>query len=120
MPNRGRYVFLTMLWFPTTLVGLGLAGCGGPTMHSIEGKVVYKDGTPMPGKGQVLFNPVDPGKNTSARGEINEDGTFRMGTLAENDGVHEGRYRIAVVPAPPRNPDRSEDAGETLGETWLT
>jgi hypothetical protein len=39
----------------------------------------------------------------SARGIIKEDGTFKMGTHQDADGVLEGAYRVAIVPTPPRS-----------------
>ena len=42
----------------------------GPTFHPVEGKVVFKDGSPLPG-GLVVFSPVDPGgKSGAPRGFI--------------------------------------------------
>ena len=42
----------------------------------------------------------------SARGIIQPDGSFRMGTFKDTDGAPEGRYRVAVLPIPPRNLNR--------------
>jgi hypothetical protein len=69
----------------------------------VVGKVVYPDGSPVPG-GTVVFQPADGDTQPSARGEIQPDGTFRLGTQAPEDGAPPGKYRVAVLP-----PHRSEE-----------
>ena len=49
-------------WYrlPTALAGLflaGVVGCGNPNIHPVEGKVLFKDGTPLT-EGTVVFEPV--------------------------------------------------------------
>jgi hypothetical protein len=87
-----------------TLVLAGAAGCGS-RMYPVQGKVVFKDGRPLPG-GQVIFEPEDKEAKFSARGDIQADGTFRMGTHTDDDGVPAGTYRAVVMPKPPPNPDQ--------------
>jgi len=67
--------------------------------------VIYKDGSDVEvlAKGYVLFDPVEVAEGTvksSARGIIKEDGSFRMSTSREGDGVKPGKYRVAVAPPP--------------------
>lgn len=81
----------------------GAAGCGSK-MYPVQGKVVFKDGRPLAG-GQVIFEPQDNEAKFSVRGDIQADGTFRMGTHTDDDGVPAGTYRAAVIPKPPPNPD---------------
>ena len=83
---------------------LFLAGCG--DTHPVSGKITYADGTPMPGGGQITFNPTDPATKVSARGIIQPDGTFKMGTHADTDGVPLGTYKVSIQPTPPKNPNR--------------
>jgi hypothetical protein len=85
------------------VAAFSLAGCGGVKLHPVEGIITYADGTPMPGGGYITFTPVDEDLKFSARGIIQEDGTFKMGTHKEGDGVPEGTYRVAIVPTPPRS-----------------
>jgi hypothetical protein len=85
---------------------LGMAGCGGRRLYPVEGRVTFKNGAAYTGGGQVFFEPADKVATGSARGTLQPDGTFRMGTYQDADGVHEGRYRVAVVPPPPRNLER--------------
>ncbi len=74
-----------------------VGGCGGPKTYAVQGKVIYKDGTPLT-DGQVVFEPVDPTVKVSARGDIKPDGTFRLTTYKDGDGAVEGKYRAVVLP----------------------
>ena len=76
---------------------LAPAGCGGPGLHPAGGKVVFPDGTALPG-GLVLCEPVDADVKVSVRGEIRPDGTFRLGTYRNDDGAPEGKYRVQIQP----------------------
>src|SRR5213592_1553362 len=91
--RSGRWA-LGGLWLLTVCVG-----CGGQPKYPVEGKVVFKDGTPLPG-GMVVFSPVDPAGRSGARGYIQADGTFQLSMDQTNDGTLEGRYRVLVVPPP--------------------
>jgi hypothetical protein len=63
--------------------------------------VVFKDGKPLTG-GLVVFRPVDDKLQVSARGDIQPDGTFVMGTYQEGDGAVPGKYQAAITPPPRR------------------
>jgi len=93
------------------IVALVLAGAGGcgSKMYPVQGRVVYKDGRPFPG-GQVIFEPEDQEAKFSVRGDIQPDGSFRMGTRKDDDGVPAGRYRAVVIPPPSPNPDERRPA----------
>ena len=85
----GTWCFRTGL----TLV-LGIVGCGGKDLHQVKGKVVYEDGSDISVLigGLITFYPVDAeGTPVSARGEIQLDGSFRMSTYKEGDGVVSGK-----------------------------
>src|SRR5262245_26651334 len=71
-------------------------GCG-RGKYPVEGKVVYKDGTPCTG-GMIIFEPLDNEVKTSSRRHIQKDGSFFLSTDNEMDGVPEGRYRVAIMP----------------------
>jgi hypothetical protein len=91
---------------PFRLAGLALllivaAGCGGPTTYPVRGKAVFKDGTPLTG-GLVVFRPVDEKLQVSARGDIQPDGSFILGTYKEGDGAVPGKYQAAITPPPRR------------------
>ena len=86
-------------WFlAATLVGS--LGCGGQTLYQVKGTVAYKDEADVSvlANGLVLFDPVDAEVKVSARGEIKPDGSFRMSTFREGDGVMPGKYRVMLSP----------------------
>jgi hypothetical protein len=78
------------------LVVLVLSGCS-TGIYPVEGKVVWKDGTPATElKGaHVVFN--HPEKSIGARGYVQEDGSFRLTTNRPNDGALAGEYRVLIV-----------------------
>jgi hypothetical protein len=74
----------------------GAAGCGsGP--HPVRGTVTLEDGTPVTG-GMVTFETKDVEKPVTARGEIQPDGTYNLGTYKPGDGAPPGVYRVIVTP----------------------
>jgi hypothetical protein len=87
------------------LVLLG-AGCGPgkPKTYPVTGKVVYK-GTGEAAKrlagGHVFFESASDPDKVKAQGEIEEDGTFSLGSILDNtlvDGLLPGEYRARLVP----------------------
>jgi hypothetical protein len=94
------------------LVSLVAAGCGGNTTFPVEGKVVFKDGTPLHG-GLVMFELVgDDAAKTCARGDIQPDGTFRLSTFKRNDGALPGRHRVSVTQPLPKG--RESELGKRI------
>jgi hypothetical protein len=82
----------------------GAAGCGSKT-YQVGGKVSFSDGTPVDA-GWVVFAPVDSQATVGARGRIQSDGTYQVGTYKEGDGALPGKYRVSVLP--PRPPPSAE------------
>lgn len=81
---------------PTLLL---LAGCGssGPTVVPVHGKVTWK-GQPLD-SGTVVFHQVNlpAGElRRPAMALLKPDGTFRLSSLEEGDGVLPGRYAVSV------------------------
>jgi len=73
-----------------------LIGCGSnqlPT-HPVEGWVRFEDGT-YPKFGDIEFYNAQHKLN--ARGKIQRDGSFTVGTFTENDGAVEGKHQIIVL-----------------------
>src|SRR6187402_412868 len=84
-------------WHWLVLAGLFLVGCA-PAKYPVKGHVIFKeDGKPLTG-GQVVFEPADMSLVYGATGDIQPDGSYRMGTDGVGDGVREGVYRVLVVP----------------------
>ena len=79
------------------LVLFGASGCGSERFFPVSGQVTYKDGKPVTA-GLVIFEPVS--QKISARGEIQADGSFELGTHGDNDGVLEGEYKVLIAPPP--------------------
>jgi hypothetical protein len=72
----------------------------------VEGRVVFKDGSPCT-SGVVFFEPLDASVKTTSRGNIHEDGTFFMSTDRLNDGVPEGHFRVRIAPVSNRHAGES-------------
>lgn len=98
MQRPGTLVLLTM-----TLA----VGCGGgyelPTA-SVQGTVTL-DGEPAK-NGYVT---IVPAKGRMARGAIQSDGSFVMGTYTKTDGVQLGTHPVTVKPVPVDEGDRKKD-----------
>jgi hypothetical protein len=86
-------------------LALFAAGCasGKPDVATVTGKVVYKgtgEAATRLARGYVCLESVtDP--NNKPVGEIEDDGTFFLGTVIEGTnlgGVRPGEYRARVVP----------------------
>jgi hypothetical protein len=85
---------------PVTLAALtllaGVAGCG-TRLHPVSGRVLFDDGSPLK-EGQVVCEMKEGEKTVMARGTLQPDGTFQLGTREPGDGARPGKYRVAVVP----------------------
>ena len=83
---------------------VGCSNSGDVPTYQVTGKVTFPDGTPLHG-GRIIFNSVDHG--VAARGTIDEDGTFRLGTYGAADGAVAGPHRASIHAARPDgyNPD---------------
>jgi hypothetical protein len=79
------------------LLLLGTAGCG-PRLYPVRGKVTLGDGKPLT-EGMVVFERKGEAKEAvTARGEIEADGSYRLGTHRPGDGAPAGTYRVLVAP----------------------
>jgi hypothetical protein len=116
-----RYRDSTILFYRAGRIGLLVAtgmlaaGCGSdqPTVVPVDG-VVRIDGQPLR-TGTVRFIPA---AGRSARGQIQSDGSFRLGTYREADGAQVGMSRVAItafeVPAGNVNPDVDRPRSKSL------
>ena len=94
------------------LLGLALAvlaclvGCGQSKTAPVNGRVRLKDGSDVSVlKGYSLTFEAEGGKS-SAVGELDPDGTFKLSTFGANDGAMPGKYRVAINPPNNPNPDK--------------
>lgn len=74
----------------------------------MSGKVTFSDNREPLTIGMVFFET----DTLQARGKLEADGTYRLGTLGLHDGLPPGTYRVFVAgaitgnPIPSRNPER--------------
>ena len=83
-------------WAIALMLLLGAAGCG-PKYYTVRGKVTFPDGTPLT-EGMVVFESKGDAQPVMARGEIQSDGSYELGTVQPRDGVALGTYRVLVAP----------------------
>jgi hypothetical protein len=72
------------------------AGCGSD-IYPVEGKVVWKDGSPATElkSALVIFNQA--ARQTRAQGQIQEDGSFHLTTNKPNDGALAGEHEVLII-----------------------
>ena len=81
----------------------------GPKTFPVKGKVVDQQGKSF-GKGMIEFRAKS--SPLHAFGEIQEDGSFTLHTMADKgklDGAPEGEYQVTLVP--PQSADRTTAKG---------
>jgi hypothetical protein len=80
------------------LLTAGVGGCGGNALktYPVEGNVTILDGSPLT-VGEVVFSS----DKVTARGQINENGSFVLSTDNEGsgDGAPVGVYKVAILGA---------------------
>lgn len=77
------------------------AGCGGPTVYPVKGRLVYPDGTPAreaEGATVVFETTAADGRGFSATGPVDADGHFVMTTDTKGDGVAPGVNKVLISP----------------------
>ncbi|MDR1484671.1 MAG: hypothetical protein LBT09_07585 [Planctomycetaceae bacterium] len=79
--------FMTLICVLFLLVSA--VGCSGKA--KVTGKVTFSDGTPLT-SGEVRFES----SGYLAAGKIQSDGSYRMGSIRDTDGVPKGSYRVSV------------------------
>ena len=85
-----------------------LVGCG--SGNTVTGKVTFSDGEPLT-VGRVMFT----NDSTTAFGDINAKGEYRMGTKKAGDGVPAGTYQVYITSAlvPSEKHARQDEDGNT-------
>jgi len=98
MKRSGKYC--SYLGGAAILLLLGaVAGCGSGGKARVTGKVTV-NGKPVTG-GLVSFAPIatdkkEPGK--PAAGEVQQDGSYTLGTESKNDGAVPGKHSVRYTP----------------------
>jgi hypothetical protein len=70
---------------------LALAGCGGPAVGRVTGKVTA-GGRPVT-QGTIMFIPAD---GRAAVGQIAGDGTYNLTTIHPGDGALVGSHKVTI------------------------
>src|SRR5262245_47011539 len=83
-----------------------LAGCGEGKTAPVNGRVKLKDGSDVSVLASYSLSFEPDGGKTSAVGEVNPDGSFKLSTFGANDGAVPGKYRVAINPPPNPDPDK--------------
>ena len=65
--------------------------------QTVTGKVTYNDGDPVTA-GTVIAEATIDGKIVAIQGNIESDGTFRMGGASPGDGALPGSYKVLITP----------------------
>ena len=104
-----RRDMLLVVWLAAFVVG-----CSDddrlPT-YQVTGKVVFSNGTPLKG-GWIIFE--SPEQGLAARGVIDTNGTFRLGTYEQFDGAVAGKQLVAITPATPDGYDPDKGRANPL------
>lgn len=109
------------VWAPALVAAMAAAsGCsdsGKLKTYPVAGTVKYADGSPLT-RGTVHFER----EKISARGAIQSDGRFVLGTYADADGAHEGSYKISFSGAmePPASTEGTGGGKDLLDPKFLS
>jgi len=93
------------------LISIFLSGCGERKIQ-VTGKVLLKNGKPLPG-GMLVLSPEAGGLKGGARAYLETDGTFVLSTDAAGDGIISGKYKVLVV-HPPKKGGEDAPSGPML------
>ena len=117
-----------LLWRTALLclaLPVGLAGCGGPKLAPVSGKVTC-NGEPVTG-GTLIFHPVNDGggleAGAPASAEVHADGSYTLSTNRLADGAMVGRHHVGYTPpqqtlTEQQRTDRSYVAPRPLTWAW--
>lgn len=89
-------------WLAVVAIFAGCSGDGRLPTYPATGKVAFPDGSPL-GGGWIACE--SPEHSVAARGVIEADGTFELGTYEPGDGAVAGRHLVAITPASPEGYD---------------
>lgn len=90
---------------------IGCSGQSHPKLHDVRGAATFQ--RKPAAKAVVVLRPVsqDAAGKLLPHGEVQADGTFRIGTFADGDGAPAGEYRVTITwPESRAEPDGVEIA----------
>jgi hypothetical protein len=85
---------------------LGLAGCGSKGLYPVSGQLEDDTGQPLTGLAGYTVTFTSEALGQSVRGDIQPDGTFRLGTAKSYAGAAPGEYKVTVT-QPHIRPERT-------------
>ena len=106
MPRTPRALRASLGIVLAGLALAGLAGCGHGDTYPVSGRLEYEDGTPLRELAGSLIMFTSEKLGVQARGEIGEDGSFRLGTKQPGDGAPPGTYKVIVTQQHPEPESR--------------
>jgi hypothetical protein len=109
--QSGRGAILLVLTFVCTACGSN----GGPTLHSVMGKVTFNGQAPEGATVTLIPNAADSTMRPSA--VVGSDGTFTLQTHPHGQGAPEGAY-TAIVMWMPENARELANAKNKLPERY--
>ena len=106
-----------LLFLPILCVSVCLTGGCGSNKVKVSGKVTVEGGGVVE-SGTVTFS--SPTYQVS--GDIQKDGTYRLGEIRDGDGIKPGTYRVSVngpyIPGPPDPKNPYSRGTPLLAENW--
>jgi hypothetical protein len=81
--------------FAIPLLLLGCGPSGQVKVYPVKGRVMF-EGKPMVGGGGISFVPKTEQAGKTPGGIINPDGTYTLGTYAQDDGSMAGDFRVVI------------------------
>ena len=88
----------TLILATTVSLLVSLTGCSSkPETHPVKGIVQFPDGKLLQSGTIELESEDEDGKPVCARGDINPDGSFVLGTYELDDGALPGTHRAIVI-----------------------
>jgi hypothetical protein len=102
---------ITQLFSPIAISIVLFAGCspsGQVKVYPVKGRVMF-EGKPMVGGGGITFVPTTEQAGKAPGGTINADGTYVLGTYAQDDGSMAGDFRVVIYQETAQEPQPTPD-----------
>ena len=95
MLSLHRGVFQRCIWTCLFAVTIVASGCNqSENIYPVSGTIVFEDGSPVM-FGDIEFQAFQEPIN--ARGKIQRDGSFQVGTRSSSDGAVVGEHKVVIV-----------------------